>query len=281
VTLVDDYLARLGLEREPPSVEALFRLHRAHVERVPYETLWIHLGERRGLDQETSARLIASGRGGYCYHLNGALGWLLEQLGYDVTHHVGGVHGPGGPTADVFTNHLVLTVAGLDEHVWYLDTGLGDALHDPLPLIPGTYRQGPFEFGLERDQGGDWRFTHDPGGSFSGMAWHAEPTTMDAFADRHEYLSTSPESGFVRVLTIQRRTAAALDILRDLTLTRITVAGTRTTTIETEADWHAVFADVFGIDVNRLPGAPLAELWPRRSAAHAAWVDAQAVEQAD
>ena len=115
MTLVDDYLARLGLEARPPSVEALFALHRAHIERVPYETLWIHLGERRGLDQETSARLIASGRGGYCYHLNGALGWLLEQLGYDVTRHVGGVHGPDGPTIDVFTNHLVITVAGLDE----------------------------------------------------------------------------------------------------------------------------------------------------------------------
>jgi hypothetical protein len=39
------YLDRLGLDREPPSVEALARLHRAHVERVPYETLWIPLGE--------------------------------------------------------------------------------------------------------------------------------------------------------------------------------------------------------------------------------------------
>ena len=281
MTLVDAYLARLGLEREPPSVEALFRLHRAQVERVPYETLWIHLGERRGLDRETSARLIATGRGGYCYHLNGALGWLLEQLGYDVTLHVGGVHGPDGPTADVFTNHLVLTVAGLDEQVWYIDTGLGDALHEPLPLTPGTYRQGPFEFGLHRDQSGDWRFTHDPGGSFTGMAWHAEPTAIDAFADRHEHLSTSPESGFVRVLTMQRRDVDALDILRDLTLRRITSAGTSTTTIETEADWHAVFADVFGIDVSKLPAAALAELWPRRSAAHAAWVAAQAVDQAE
>lgn len=34
---VPAYLARLGLEHEPPSVDALFRLHKAHVERVPYE----------------------------------------------------------------------------------------------------------------------------------------------------------------------------------------------------------------------------------------------------
>ena len=44
---LDAYLARLGLDREPPSVEAMFRLHEAHAERIPYETLWIQLGEPR------------------------------------------------------------------------------------------------------------------------------------------------------------------------------------------------------------------------------------------
>ena len=39
------YLTRLGLEAEPPSAGALQRLHMRHVERVPYETLWIQLGE--------------------------------------------------------------------------------------------------------------------------------------------------------------------------------------------------------------------------------------------
>ena len=34
--------------RERPSAAALARLHRAHVERVPYETFWIHLGEDAG-----------------------------------------------------------------------------------------------------------------------------------------------------------------------------------------------------------------------------------------
>ena len=44
----DAYLHRLGLDAEPPSVAALARLHRRHVERVPYETLWIHGGEGMG-----------------------------------------------------------------------------------------------------------------------------------------------------------------------------------------------------------------------------------------
>ena len=64
---------------------------------------------------------------------------LLLALGYDVSRHVGGVHGPVGPAEGDLTNHLVLTVRGLptDAHpdgTWYVDAGLGDALHEPMPL---------------------------------------------------------------------------------------------------------------------------------------------------
>src|SRR5215210_3583826 len=109
VALRDAYLERLGLEAEAPSVEALFRIHRAQVERVPYETLWIHLGETWGVDlSESTQRVATTRRGGYCFHLNGALSELLLALGYDVTRHVGGVHGPPGPSEQEMTNHLVL-----------------------------------------------------------------------------------------------------------------------------------------------------------------------------
>ena len=127
--LTASYLARLGLEPEPPSLDALQRLHRAQVERVPYETMWIHAGESWGIDPRDSMQRIAQqGRGGYCFHLNGAFSELLQALGYAVTRHVGGVHGPPGPDVEVLTNHLVLTVADLptDENpsgVWYVDAG--------------------------------------------------------------------------------------------------------------------------------------------------------------
>ena len=110
----------------------------------------------------------------------------------------------------------MLTVHGLptDENpngTWYVDAGLGDALYEPLPLLPGTYEQRPFRLGLEEtpDGVGDWHLTHDPGGSFRGMAWRSAPVEMDAFADRHAWLSTSPESGFVRFLVVLRRATRA------------------------------------------------------------------------
>jgi hypothetical protein len=65
-------------------------------------------------------------------------------------------------------NHLVLTVGGLptDDHpegTWYVDAGLGDALHEPTPLVAGPFEQGPFALRLDETHGedGDWHLTHD------------------------------------------------------------------------------------------------------------------------
>lgn len=274
----DAYLRRLGVEAEPPSVDFLFRIHRAHVERVPYETLWIQLGQHWSVDPiESMARVANERRGGYCFHLNGALSELLRSLEFEVRRHVGGVHGSAGPTYEELTNHLVLTVSGLPtpanpDGVWYVDAGLGDALHEPLPLIAGTYTQGPFTLRLEETPGdvGDWHLTHDPLGAFVGMVWRAESTQMDAFASHHAWLSTSPESGFVRFLTLQRRDAEGVDMLRGLTLRRL---GTRPsdTTLETKDQLVDVLGDLFDIDIPSLDPAALEAMWARLHAAHEAW----------
>ena len=191
-------VARQDLENDWVA-EALSRLHRAHVELVPYETLWIHSGDQWDIDPLSSATRVAlRGRGGYCFQLNGAFSELLADLGYDVTRHVGGVHGSDGPTVDALTNHLVLTVsslpsAGNELGVWYADVGLGDALQDTVPLEAATFRQGPFTLSLERtDDGvGDWHLTHDPLGTFErrreriGLVVIREP---NAYAARSEIL---------------------------------------------------------------------------------------------
>ena len=276
------YLERLGLEQEPPSAAALQRLHRAQVERVPYETLWIHAGEAWDIDVERAVRRIAvEHRGGYCFHLNGAFGALLESLGYAVGRHVGGVHGPDGPTEAEMANHLVLTVDGLptDENpagTWYVDTGLGDALHEALPLRAGTYEQGPFRLVVDATAGavGDWHLTHDPLGGFAGMAWRSPTTTMTAFEARHEWLSTSPDSGFVRVATAHRRDSGGVDIVRGLVLTRVEDSAQVVAELTERAEWFGVLADVFGLRFEHTAPEALDALWDRTLAGHRAWVDA-------
>lgn len=276
----DAYLTRLGLQLEPPSADYLVRIHRAHVERVPYETLWIQMGHALGIDPaESATRIATTGRGGYCLHLNGGLGSLLTWLGFAVTRHVGGVHGPDGPAHEAMTNHLVLVVADLPTTanpggVWYVDAGLGDALHEPLPLVPGIYTQGPFSLGLEHTPGGvgDWHLTHDGAGAFTGMAWRATPSTsMDEFAKRHRWMSTEADSRFVQVLTVQRRDATGVDILRGLTLLRL---GSNASTAEmtTKAELVDALSDVFGLDLAAHGAAAMDALWERVQVAHERWV---------
>jgi N-hydroxyarylamine O-acetyltransferase len=275
----DAYLARLGLEPEPPSVDALFALHRAHVERVAYETLWIHLGERWGIDTaESTTRIATRRRGGYCFHLNGGLSQLLRALGYNVVLHVGGVHGPDGASELEMTNHLVLTVHDLPSAAnpsgsWYVDAGLGDALHEPLPLMDGIYEQGPFRLALRHTVNGvgDWHLAHDPAGSFTGMAWRAAPAAIDAFAARNEWLSTSPDSGFVKFLVVQRRDATGVDSLRGLVLERIGTEASQST-VETKGELIDVLADHFGLDLGPVGADAREALWEDVHRAHEAWL---------
>lgn len=275
------YLARLGVaEPRRPSVDALFALHRAQVERVPYETLWIWLGERRTIDPLDSVRLLAGGRGGYCYHLNGALATLLAWLGFDVRRHVGGVRGtpqdPAGPSG----NHLAVTVTGLptpanESGEWLVETGLGDGPHEPLPLVAGEHRQGPFTYGLEPLPAGGWRFLADPRMSLVGMDFAPGDAVVADFAERHDFFQSDPSSGFVRVLSVFRRDAGGLDVLRGVVLTRLDETGDTVTEVSTSGDWFAVLADVFGLPLSDVDGQRRDALWRKVCAAHEAWVAAQ------
>jgi arylamine N-acetyltransferase len=278
---VAGYLARLGLEHPgPPSVAGLVRLHRAHLERVPYENLEIQLGRRTSVDPYESVTRVLRGRGGYCFHLNGAFSALLRALGYDVRWHVGGVqpNGVAGPPGAV-ASHLALTVHGLpspacQDGSWLVDVGLGDGPYEPLPLRAGEFRQGPFRYRLERSAvvPGGWRLVHDPAGGFTGMdfAWPvAQPA---AFAASHAHLSTSPESGFVRGAVAKRRHASGSDALGGCLLTRLDAAGRRETVIDTARDWYAVLADVFGLTLEDVGPSERAALWRRVRTAFEAWL---------
>jgi N-hydroxyarylamine O-acetyltransferase len=271
------YLKRLKLDAEPPSVDALFRLHRAQVENVPYETVWLQLGQQWTINPQDSVDRVAhQGRGGYCFQVNGAFSELLRALGYDVTRHMGGVHGPDGPTNEGMGNHLVLTVAGLptDENpsgVWYVDAGLGDALHEPLPLIAGEYTQGPFIYTLTETPGaiGDWHFAHDTRGSFVGMSWWSAPAEIEDFEPHHERLSTSPDSMFVQFLIVQRRDAEGVDILVGIGLRRLDGnPNSKPRVLSDRDEWFAALHDVFGLKLDGVDQGALDAMWEKNIAAY-------------
>jgi N-hydroxyarylamine O-acetyltransferase len=263
-------------------VGGLRLLSQRHVERVPYETMWIHAGEDWGIEPIQSATRIAlDGRGGYCYHTNGALGLLLTSLGYAVRGHVAGVHGPEGPNAAASGNHLVLTVHGLPSEtnpvgVWYVDAGLGDALHDPLPLLPGTYDQRPFRLSIEPlEEGSGWHLTHDPAGGFVGMTWSSGQARLTDFEAQHRWLSSAPSSGFVQVAMAERRDATGVDVVRGLVLSRIGQDAHVAEPVTRRADWFELLAEVFDLRFDTSSADARDQLWRRVLNAHRRWLDTQ------
>jgi arylamine N-acetyltransferase len=267
------YLDLLGLELEPGAVDvpAIRRLQRAHVERVPYETLDIVMGRPPGIDPLASTRRILGGRSGYCYHLNGAFSALLAWLGVDVSRHLAGVHGgrvqePPGPDG----NHLGLTVH-TDDGVWLVDVGLGDGPAEPLELVEGEhvqrgarYRLGPSPFG-----DGVWRFGHDPNGGFAGFDVAMRTAAMEDFAEMHAFLSR--RSSFATTVTVQRRAGERLEILRGCVYTERSTDGAVTREVEDPADWWGLVLDHFGLSYGDVPSDERSGLWRRVREGHEAW----------
>ena len=274
------YLDHIGVE-DPgaPSVESLRRLHRAHVERIPFDNIDIQLGRRTTVDPvETAERIVGCGRGGYCFHLNGAFSELLLALGYRATRHLGGVQRAEHGAPAITGKHMTVTVSGLPHEtcpsgVWMVDVGLGSALHEPLPLQEGSYRQGPFSYGLHHSdvEPDAWRFDHAPSIGFLGMDFRGRAARIDEFAAMHEHLSTHPDSPFVRVATVQRRHRGGADVLRGMILTRFGTTTPSVTTIEGRDEWFAVLRNVFGLALEDTGGEERDALWDRVASAHAAY----------
>jgi arylamine N-acetyltransferase len=103
------------------------------------------------------------------------------------------------------------------------------------------------------------------------MSWWSAPATMDAFTDRHRFLSTDPESGFVKILSAQRREANGVHILRGLTFSRVG-DGAMHRDIESRDDLFDTLADVFLLDVRALGDERLDSLWSKLATSHEAWI---------
>lgn len=270
--IFDAYLRRLGVpDPGAPSAEGLRTLQRAHLERVPYENIDIQLGRPPGIDPELSVRRFAAGRGGYCFHLNGAFAALLDHLGYDVTRHLGGVY-EKADAQDVNGNHLALTVR-VGGGAYLVDVGLGDGPHEPLPLREGEHAQGASSYRLERLAGPveGWS-CHNPGSPFPRMNFRSAASAQDAFQAEHLRLSTAEDSSFVRTLALLRRDAESIDVLRGRILTHIDLEkGPSERELTTPEEFYEAIATVFNRELDDLTPVDRTALWDRVCRAHASW----------
>jgi arylamine N-acetyltransferase len=267
------YLDRLGLDVRPGAVDAdaLRALQSAHVARIPYETVDIVRGQPPGIAPLASVERILAGRGGYCYHLNGAFSALLAWLDVDVTRHVSGVQGRGQEVPGLNANHLGLTARTPDGGEWLVDAGLGDGPSDPLPLVAGDHEQLGYRYRLRSSATapGAWRFDHDSRGSFEGFDVASETARIDDFEVMHGFLST--QSGFARTVTAQRRIGRRTEALRGCVYTETTPEATNVTEITERDAWWDVVITHFGLGYGDLPADERGTLWRQTLERHRAW----------
>ena len=138
---LEAYLNRIGhYGPVRPDLDCLRKVHLGQVLSVPYENIDVQLGHP--LDQDIERifhKVVVKERGGWCFELNGLLGWALREIGFDVQRVSAGIR--RDERGDVaFGNHLILLVRL--EQPYLADHGMGDGLRQPIPLVSGKHPQG-------------------------------------------------------------------------------------------------------------------------------------------
>ncbi len=275
------YLHRLGVDGDlPPTHDTLVALHRAHLDAVPYENLGIMLGRPPSVDpHESLARVGAVGRAGYCFHQNGALGTVLRELGFDLSHRHGHVWTTEDDRDSTELNHLALVVDGLptDGHPggrWWVDVGLGDAFREPVGLTPGRHDQGGFRYELTEVRDDGWSFRHDRAGTFTGVEVRSLSTGQPVVEEAHARLSAAPDGRFAKVLVVQRRDERGIDTVRGCLHHRILPEGHTETELASYDAWREALVDGTRLSLEEVGDGELRELYDAQWAKHLAWTEA-------
>lgn len=144
---LDPYFARVGYQGpRAAALDVLSELQRLHPLAIPFENLSPLTGHAVSLELPAIVdKLIASGRGGYCFEHNTLFAHVLMQLGFRVTPLSARVL--WGRAADTVAprTHMLLKV-DLDDEPWLADVGFGGVtLTAPLRLAAGLPQQTPLE----------------------------------------------------------------------------------------------------------------------------------------
>lgn len=151
------WLSRIGYSGPlTPTLETLNRLIFAHAHAISYETLDIMLGRPPKLDVLTlQSKMVAGGRGGYCFEQNMLFRTGLRSMGYQITSLQGRVVRGMAIDAPRPAIHMLLQVELL-EGTFLADVGFGNlAPTCALQLKPHIEQKTPHEVMRFVDVGGE------------------------------------------------------------------------------------------------------------------------------
>lgn len=266
------YLSRIGFSGTArPDLETLRELQRAHVHAVPFENLDVQFRRPIGLDLDGCFdKVVRRRRGGWCFELNGLLGWALHEIGFDVARMIGGVRREHFGDVQM-GNHLCLLVR--IDRPYLVDVGFGGSLCEPLPLKASAHHHSPYRITLtDLGEGGAplrgsasryWRFSERSNGEPVSFDFCTGAADESRFADKCALLQTNPDSPFVQNIVVQRRVGDTHMALRGRVLTTLHRTGEVKQELASADEFVTLLRDTFDLDV---PEA--ASLWPAVCARH-------------
>ncbi len=204
---IEAYLARIGhAGRRDASLETLRQLHLRHPQAIAFENLDPFLGRPVRLDLASlQDKIVAGGRGGYCFEHNLLFMHALQALGFTVSGLAGRVLWGQPEDAITARSHMLLRV-DIGGRVYIADVGFGGlTLTAPLLLEPGIEQHTPHEtfriaetsdhFRLQANIGGDWRTLY---------RFDMQQAYEIDYAMSNHFLSTHPSSHFLSTIIAAR-----------------------------------------------------------------------------
>ena len=255
--LVEAYFRRIRHAGDAsPTLATLERIHALHAEHIPFENLSPFLGEPVALDVASlRAKLLESGRGGWCFEHNVLFAHVLVELGFDVTRLAARVRWNVAPGTITPRSHMLLRVR-IDERDYIADVGFGGlTLTAPLRLEPGVEQATPHEPHRLLTAGSGYILEAKVGGAWQALyAFELHEQQLADYEVTNWYLCNHPQSQFVRGIVAARAERDRRHALRN---TRYVVHHDDGTTekrfLTTVEEYKETLAGPFTI---RLPDAP-------------------------
>ena len=204
---LDGYFRRIGYSgSRAPTLATLRAIHFRHALTIPFENLDPFLRRPVRLDPATlEQKLVRNRRGGYCFEHNLLFKAALDALGFRVAGLAARVmwNLPDGVTLP--RTHMLLRVT-IDGQDYLADVGFGgQTLTEPIRLVADIEQATPHEpfrllaaadeFVMQVSIGGEWKSLH---------RFDLREQLPPDYELANWYVSTHPESRFVRNLTVAR-----------------------------------------------------------------------------
>jgi arylamine N-acetyltransferase len=252
------YLTRIGTpDAGAADLATLRRIVAGHARAIAFENLDAFTGRtpRLGPD-ELAAKLVAGGRGGWCFEHNLLLRGALDELGFRTTGLAARVlwGRPDGapPTA---RGHMLLRV-DLDEGPHIVDVGFGGlTLTGVLALEPEREQATPHEPFRLWPAGPGYLMQARLGGSWTTLyRFDLGEHLLADYEVTNWYLANHPESGFVNGLMVARPDVDRRYALNGRTLAVYPLGGpAQRRELSTVAELRAALQEQFRLDLSGLP----------------------------